>query len=517
MSDFECHSSSLVLNNVCCSQYQIVGSDSRMDSMIREGLEEATGSLQLAEPENVIPSSPSHATEDSSRQHPRIALLTPYTGGNLGDAAIQDAAILNLRQRLPNVKFSGITLKCANFLAQHGSSAFPLVGAGIPFFRMEVEGAFKEDQKSAGVLQRIIRRVFRHIPGAGVVKRSIKLIAHWWTVAKEEIGHAIAGYRFLRAHDLLLISGGGQLDEEYGGAWGLPYAIFKWALLARLARVPCAMASVGAGRISLPFSRKFISGALRLCCYRSFRETSSRAIAARLYARAMNDAVVPDLAFSLPREAVRRLEGKGIRAMARGRSVIALSPMAYAKPGDWPTPKRDLYDRYVDQLARLLPCLTTLGYFVVVVCSSRGDDESVISGVLNRLSDEAKRSLDGNIHYATAKTWKEFVAVVRETDCLVASRLHGVILGFIAQVPAIAISVDPKIDWVMEDLQQTDFLLHFRDFTAEDILDALERLNKERAVVVEQIDSYRESVLSNPVSGQQYDVLVGLALKHCQV
>ena len=66
----------------------------------------------------------------------------------------------------------------------------------------------------------------------------------------------------LRTQDLLIISGGGQLDEEYGGAWRLPFAICKWVLLARLARVPCAMASVGAGMITFAgFAQVHLDGA----------------------------------------------------------------------------------------------------------------------------------------------------------------------------------------------------------------------------------------------------------------
>ena len=490
----------------------------RTDYIIKEGSRRDTGGLELAEPENAVLLCSPHATKDPNQRPPRIALLTPYTGGNLGDAAIQDGAILNLRSRLPDVEFSGITLKCSNFLAKHGTSAFPLVGAGIPFFRMEVEGASWEvNRPSGGTRQGILRGMFRRIPGKRSLKRVRKFAASSWKFAKEEVTHAFEGYRFLRAHDLLLISGGGQLDEEYGGAWGLPYALFKWAFLAKLAGTPCAMASVGAGKIESPFSRKFIWAALRLCCYRSFREGHSRDIAAALYSGAMNDAVVPDLAFSLPLETIASLRESGIRAMAGERAVIAVSPMAYAKPGDWPTPNRDLHDRYVEQMAELLPRLAKLGYFIVVVCSSRGDDESVIAGILERLNDEARRTLEGRVHYATAKTWKEFVSVVRGADCLIASRLHGVILGFISEVPAIAISVDPKIDWVMEDLQQTDFLLHFRDFTAGDILDALKRMNRQRGGLIERIVSYRKSALCSHLYTSQYDSLVQLALKHCRI
>src|SRR6204780_258198 len=71
--------------------------------------------------------------QEGSHPCPRVALLTPYTGGNLGDAAIQDAMIANLRLRMPSAEFLGITLNCDNFLKQHGVGAFPLLAASMPF------------------------------------------------------------------------------------------------------------------------------------------------------------------------------------------------------------------------------------------------------------------------------------------------------------------------------------------------------------------------------------------------
>src|SRR5665213_1359142 len=72
----------------------------------------------------------------SAERSPRIALLTPYTGGNFGDAAIQDAMIANLRLRLPNAQFSGISLHNENYLRQHGTRAFPICASGNPFYGM---------------------------------------------------------------------------------------------------------------------------------------------------------------------------------------------------------------------------------------------------------------------------------------------------------------------------------------------------------------------------------------------
>ncbi len=463
---------------------------------------------------------PREAEQKALGPGPRIALVTPYTGGNLGDAAIQDAMITNLRQRMPGAHFFGITLSCDNFLNQHGEGAFPLLAASMPLsYRSgrSLEQQPKGSERLTGnpgheAWTKPIRRVLRGVPGlVPLLKRG----QAWMIAVRREILHSFEGYRALRTQDLLVVSGGGQLDEECGGAWRIPFAICKWVLLARLARVPCAMASVGAGKITSPASRRFISMAFRMCSYRSFRETKSRAIAADILPRASNDFVVPDLAFSLLDSELPSPVGS-IRRMARGRPVIALSPIAYLRPGNWPNPNRALYDRYVQQLARTLACLSRRGNFLVVACSSLGDDESVIPELLEHLDDETKRSLDTQVHFPTIKTWRDYVAVVREVDYLIASRLHGTILGFVSQTPAVAISVDPKVDWVMEDLHQTDYLLHFQDFTAEDVLNAFDRLKVCRDAVVEQIASYRQGVLSAPTFARQYDLLAGLAQRHHQ-
>lgn len=437
------------------------------------------------------------AVRELAEPYPRIALLTPYTGGNLGDAVIQDSMIANLRRRMPNAQFLGITLGCDNFLKQHGTGAFPLLASAMPVSNRPRGWA-------EGVPSNRVKRLVRRVPGLVPLLKIARGLA---TRIFRETLHSFKAYRLLRTQDLLLISGGGQLDDEWGGPWEFPFALWKWALLARLARVPCAAASVGACKISSTPSRVLLSLTLRMCCYRSYREAKTKAIAASLLPRAKNDSVVPDLAFSLPDSEFPSPVGS-IRKIARGRPVIALSPISYGKPGNWPTPNHAVHDRYLHQLARVLSCLPRRGYFVIVVCSSLGDDESVIPDLLAHLGNELKQSLDEQIHFPTIRTWRDLVAVLREADYLIASRLHGTILGFMTQTPTVAISFDPKVDWVMEDLLQTDYLLHIRDFTAEGVLDALDRIKLRREAVVDQIVSYRTSALFT--SARQYDTLAKL-------
>jgi polysaccharide pyruvyl transferase WcaK-like protein len=480
--------------------------------MSSKGADRLAGSAHVTELQSDGPSSAYNTDQDLSKC-PRIALLTPYTGGNLGDAAIQDAVIANIRVRLPDAQFSGITLNCRNFLEQHGSDAFPLVGTDIPFFRMENKrDAGAGDLNYRGARVGKIKRALSNALGSGALKRGLKKARAWVTVIRAEVRHSVAGHKFLRTQDLLIISGGGQLDEEWGGAWGHPFALFKWTILARLTGVPCAVVSVGAGKVSSTPSQLFLSAALRMACYRSYRDKNSREIAATLLHRAKGDPVVPDLAFSLPPSKLP--PAAGIRDVAQGRPIVAIAPIAYAKRGNWPTPDHAVHERYVQELAQVISCLSRQGYFVAVACSSLGDDETVIPELVGSLGDETNQRLGGQIHFPIIGSWTDFVAFLRDADYLIASRLHSAILGFVAKTPAIAISFDPKVEWLMEDLQQTDYLLQIRDFTSQEVLNALGQITVHRDAVVERIASYTASILAP--SASQYDTLASLIVTHHQ-
>lgn len=440
---------------------------------------------------------------------PRIALLTPYNGGNLGDAAIQDALIANLSLRFPAAQFSGICLNGDNFLERHGTGFFPLCGSDGQFYRMysgrltdqpgDGEGsvpiASQRGQKSS-----LIKRAVEQVP---VLPWLLKPIYRAVRRVYREFRHCAGAYRFLRTQNLLIVSGGGQLDEEWGGPWGHPFSLFKWALLAWIARVPFTIASVGTCKITSTTSRFFLSVALRIARYRSYRDQTSRTTAAHLLPRTKRDSIVPDMAFSLPTSELP--PPAGIRSISEGRTVVAISPIAFAKPGSWPSPNGKLYDRYLLHMTHVVAHFLERGYFLVIVCSSLGDDEHVIPELLERLDDRSKKVAARQTYVPKIKTWKDLAASLRDADYLIASRLHSAVLGFLTNTPTVAISFDPKVDRVMEDLGQTDFLLHIQDFEAADAINALERIKLRRCLVVERIRSYQLEI--RPSFAEQYNAL----------
>lgn len=414
----------------------------------------------------------------------RIALLTPYDGGNLGDGAIQDAMLLNLSRMLPNAEFAGISLNCENFASRHRAAAFPLCAMDLPFYGMR-RGAVQHREHFSGPPGTASASLKQRLLSWRIIKRILTPIR----ILLAECRHSRNAYNLLRTQTLLIVSGGGQLDEEWGGWRGHPYSLFKWALLARLARVPLAVASVGACKIESAPARGLIWTALRLARYRSYRDGASRRIVAKFFSAGEHDPIVPDLAFSLPAVSSSAYAKPVPKS---DRRTIAVSLIAYAKPGHWPSQDAEVFRRYSSEMATVVSQLLQRGFCITLVSTSLGDDTTVIPEVLAALDRTTRETLCSHVTVPEIGGWQDFVAAIGEADVLIASRLHSTILGLVTGLPTVAISFDPKVDRVMQDVGLSEYLLNIRRFGADDVLALVERATQDRKSVLDRIASYRQ-------------------------
>jgi hypothetical protein len=148
----------------------------------------------------------------------QVALLTPYDGGNLGDSAIQEALIGNFRRFRVQPRISGITLNPERTAELHRIPCYPLAVNSRPHYVAKTRSAPMGPNPAQTKLPTtadaevsFLNR-WRRRARASVLLKPIKLL---FRLAKES-RHVLQSYFLLRDINLLVVAGGGQLDEEWG-------------------------------------------------------------------------------------------------------------------------------------------------------------------------------------------------------------------------------------------------------------------------------------------------------------
>jgi polysaccharide pyruvyl transferase WcaK-like protein len=416
-------------------------------------------------------------------RHPNktVVLLSPFWGGNLGDAAILKAIIENLRNHSPGIEITAVTMDPHSMLNTCGVAGTRLVGSPVKFF------SYFPEQTQSGGLKASCRRLWRGVQRA--VSRPFTEASHW-----------IHALRFLRRTDLLLIAGGGQLDEEWGGPWGLPYAIFKWSVAARLTRTAVAFMSVGVCKLETSTGRWFYRQALALAKYVSMRDPWSQSFVANQLAK-RTALLVPDAAFSL-----RLSQSHRERTTASYPAKIGISPIAYGRTNLWPT-KSDAADRYLQVLIDFANARLLAGDSIVLFATD-GPDWILVQEMIAALQQRAPQAAAERLRTQQTATADDALKVVSSLDVVVASRLHGVILSHLLHTPVIAISYDRKVSAHMQQMGQEHLCIDFSEVSHEALAEKLAISLSNREALASQLRAiatdWRERL------DRQYETIVRL-------
>lgn len=393
-------------------------------------------------------------TDPKAERMPRIGVLYPSGWGNLGDEAILQATFAALRNRWPDAALRAFTLHPARTSANHGVEAEPLTGVNRHLFGAPLgEGPFAV-------------RAARALAGRS---RNIPLLGRFTGFASSFIATLVfeaislrSAWRWVQTADLVLASGGGQLDAVWGGAWGQPYALARWAWLTRRAGVPFALLSVGYGGASTWLSRRFLRYAVSRAAYCSVRDEGSRAMTMGLGVK-RDLPVVPDLAF-------------GLRASAplpprRPGHDIGISPMVYLRPGSWPIENLAAYQRIVALWANLVMATVARGDRVHLFVSNPGD-MAAVRDIWELLGEESRAGCS----IAQTESPDALLELFRGLDVVIASRLHGVLLAIVSARPVLALSHERKVRAAMNDAGASDFCADLTSATAEQVTGLLRNL-----------------------------------------
>jgi len=409
----------------------------------------------------------------------RFVLVTPSGHGNLGDAAIQDAVIAQIRSRFPQAGIIVASLNPADTERRHGVQGFPLIavsrrGHGMPELRTTSQPLSRWRAAARAWSARIARAL---------------LPINWANVLTLETSHIHAAFRLLRGTTALIVSGGGQLDEFWGGPWGHPWTLFKWVVLARLRGARVLVLSTGLGTLETPVGRLLARQVMALAHYRSYRDPGSKNLM-RAAGFTAEDPVVPDLAYATPLPAVAPQ-----RTVNGGTLTVGVSPIVYCDPLSWPRQDPAVFSDYLRRLEGVIAWLRQAGHRVVLL-SSNGSDGRLAYEVFARVRTA---SAPGSVELAETGEVKSFLCVAARMDIVVASRLHGVLLTHLMGTPVIALSHDRKVDEHMREMahdslrldierfQLTQFQDVFRDVTA--------RASELRRTTSERVAELRQRVL----------------------
>ena len=427
----------------------------------------------------------------------RVALLSPSGWGNLGDAAILDSLVHGLRSRVPGAHVVGVTLNPRDTRRRHGIAA----------------DTFSASRVRTTPSSRTSRTSPIRPPANPTTARSLPPDARAGAAGRQPSRARAASTggcatcRARSAIDAAHVSASGTRTCSWsraggrsttsGAARGHPYALARWARLARRLRARYVVLSVGTGTLGSRLSCRFLAQALRGAAYVSFRDEGSRRLAARV--GAPPDApVVPDLAFAVPLPAARETK--------RNPLAVGISPMVYLASRAWPEQDQARYLRYLDALAAVARGQLDAGR-VVVLFGTDGQDEQALDDLQVLLLADLPAPLKAQVERPRVSGVPELLELLAGLDAVVASRLHGVILTHVAGRPCLALSYERKVRQHMRDFDEEQACLEIEGLDPAVAGRALAHLLESRDAVRARI-SARASRRRAEVDAQ-YDAVFG--------
>jgi polysaccharide pyruvyl transferase WcaK-like protein len=369
----------------------------------------------------------------------KIALFGTFGTGNLGNECTLQAMLLNIRRRVPNAQVSCICAGPEETALTYGIRALAI----------------------------------REMPLRGTNNRA------WRLLRKISVGIPVELYRWfkvikgLMGTDMLIMTGTGMLSDSGIGPLGLHYDILRWSVVAKLCRCKLLFVSVGAGPIRHPLSRFFVKAALRLADYRSYRDGFSKEYLKSIGFDAADDAVYPDLAFSLPNGMLPDDADDGDKHAPVGVGLIT-----HYVQRSLSDDVEQIYRQYVTKMASFISWLVEHNRTVRLLIGDVVYDNRVRQDLRTLLEQSGLTYENSNIIDEPPESFEELLLQLSTTEVVVASRFHNLLLALMLGKPALAISFHEKDDWLMTSVGLQEFCQDIANLDVSTLIEQLVRLEE---------------------------------------
>ena len=406
----------------------------------------------------------------------QIGILDAMGRGNLGDAAIQDSVISNIRGRLPNARIVGFSFVPEDTLKRHGISSYPLTRHSRGNGHVMERGGDRKDVKAT------LKAALIRVPILYVSTRRLAAIVR-------EAMFLVRSYRILKKLDLLIISGGGQICEIWGGPWAHVYNLFKFSILVKIAGKRLYFLNVGTEPLDHWLSRFFAKSSIQLADYVSFRDVYSQTLVRSLGMKAKTY-VYADPAYAL--EVASYLNGSSSET---SMPIVGINPLGFCDPRVWPRKEQSVYDAYLEKLTRFSLWLRQEGYSLKIFTTSAGVDKYAVSDLKRRL---LKSSQSGDLNDKTfdrpgegvqevfCDSVKEVLVEMSGCDYIVTSRYHGVIFSHMLGKPLIVLNYAAKSDVAMQTIGLGEYSANIEYFDPDWLIHAFGSLVRNCAIIKTQ-------------------------------
>lgn len=411
-----------------------------------------------------------------------VILLDFSSETNIGDIALQSGLIGLLREHFPDTILSVTTIFGANQLTERNLhfrelNKYPeihVVGALRPTF-------YPMEQKSFNI------HVFELLNVLGLISGFLLL-----TILRVGGNHAkkVMPQKYCSTWDLignaeLVIWKGKNFRNTH---WLIePYRVLS-RLFMPIACLICRKPMVCVGLSVWPLNNRlsvfFLKAVLKRCLHVSARETYSYEEINRL----LNDSgpkplvsLSPDLSFAV----LRDYEPKTAGGDGNNPVVIALTVV------DWKGFGVERRDNYITALVEFIE-YSVKKYnagilFVPQVVKEWESSDYVVDEIMARVDDNTREHItQSEVKHGV----QGVIEIYRQSDFLIATRMHSAIFALSVGTPVLAIPYDTGAKWgILSDLGYSNYMIDYDLMDGERFIALFEQLKQNRQTIMDNVQN----------------------------